>query len=273
MSHKSAVYSPVSVELKPAFACSQWSKPFRVTVALASLVLVLGATPASANDKLVGVWEQKILSGGQWESGGLYEFEVQPGGKPRMNIIAQPLRPTLINSRGLSNVRVVGDVWTFDSDWGRNGVGSFQLERDSEGRFIGHAYRRQQKLDLNEWVRVGTLLKRDVYAHGGKTVTTYRAKNRLIVTHTTKAPRGSFVASTTTKRDGDTTTLKCVIVEPQGSKETSRVTVHWSVPVSGNAKSSREPGYYLDATRLSLSINEMKSMSKLLDTAIDMSER
>ena len=204
-------------------------------VAVVTIVLAFAAV-AKADHPCDGIWEQKILDRGQWISGGLFEFVSAPESRPRMNIIVQSLDPTLIKSHGLSNVRIVDDVWTFDSDWGRHGIGNFQLKRQSADQYVGHVYQDRQELGANEWNRVAILSQRDVYAGGGNTVTTYNGKNRLIISHTFDSVRGAFVASSSVRDNNGHNTLKCVIMQSENSKTKVPLTVHWSLPLGANAK-------------------------------------
>jgi hypothetical protein len=222
---------------------------------------------AQAEHPLDGIWEQHLLDRGQWISGGLFEFASSPDSRPRMNIIPQFLDPALIKSHGLSNVRSVDDVWTFDSDWGRHGIGNFQLKRQSADQYVGHVFQDRQPPTANDWKRVAILSQRDVYAGGGKTVTTYKGKDQIIVAHTFEAVRGAFVASSSVRNDNGHNTLKCVILQSEHNNSKAPLTIHWSLPLGNDAKPPTD--YSLDPTILTLTPDEIRKMAQLLKSAIE----
>jgi len=161
----------------------------------------------------------------------------------------------------------VDDVWTFDSDWGRHGIGNFQLKRQSADQYVGHVFQERQQLGATDWKRVAILSQRDVYAGGDKTVTTYKGKHRIIVAHTFDAVRGAFVASSSVRDDNGHTTLKCVIIQSEHNKAKAPLTIHWSLPLANDAKPPTD--YWLDPTILTLTRDEIKKMEQLLKFAIE----
>jgi hypothetical protein len=55
----------------------------------------------------------------------------------------------------VSNITVDGDEWTFDSDWGTQGIAHFVLEKETADRWSGWAYLNGTRVMSTVWTRTG----------------------------------------------------------------------------------------------------------------------
>lgn len=139
------------------------------------------ADPAVQTNELEGIWEQRFIYQGRWQ--GMLQSEVTlSDNKLSMNVLKQNSDPTIIQSRGISNVRKVVDIWTFDSDWGVYGTGNFVLKQQSKDQFVGYAYKDGMERGANEWIRVANLIARRQKTSNGSLVNIYESKDAYIFT-------------------------------------------------------------------------------------------
>lgn len=139
------------------------------------------ATAAVQTHELEGIWEQRFLYLGRWQ--GMLQSEVTlQDRKLSMNVLKQNSDPNLIPSLGISNVRHVVDIWTFDSDWGSYGTGNFVLKKQSNDNFAGYAFKDGVEHGANEWTRVAKLITRHQKTSNGRSVNVYESDDEYVIT-------------------------------------------------------------------------------------------
>ncbi len=131
--------------------------------------------------QLEGIWEQRFIYRGKWQ-GMLQSEVVLNNDKLNMNVLNQNSDPSLIPSRGISNVRHVIDTWTFDSDWGNYGTGNLVLTQQAKDNYAGYAYKDGAQHGANEWVRVANLVARHQKTSNGRLVNIYESTDTFVVT-------------------------------------------------------------------------------------------
>ncbi len=124
---------------------------------LAGLWLLLAVLPGStqprSNEPVTGDWQQLVFARGAWRTLGVFRV-LQSGAEYRMEPVNQVRDGTVINSRGLSNVRFSDPDWRFHSDWGNGNVAEFRLRRIGPGAYQGWSYLRDEQRELNLWLLV-----------------------------------------------------------------------------------------------------------------------
>lgn len=235
---------------------------------LTLLLLVIGAVSSSqllAAHPLEGIWEQRLFADNHWYSGGLFEV-VADDDKLSMQVISTPLDPDLIPSEGLSNVRYQQGRWSFNSDWGDYGIANFQLQRETDNAYVGHAYLNGEQRSPNKWFRIGTLQAKELQAGREATVRQYSAGDKIMVTHTFGIGARGFIASTSSRSDGNLVLLKSVVVEPrrQGAGR-QNLTAHWVLDSKSHGPETR---YFVDSTVISLTNDELQNMQRLLQNLL-----
>ena len=116
------------------------------------LIILPGAAHAQT-ERVTGDWQQFVLVNDAWRALGVYRV-AQSDGNYRMEPVSQLQEPGVTPSKGLSNVRISGAEWTFDSDWGDGKVAEFRLRHIGPGVYVGWSYLRDEQVNLNLWVLV-----------------------------------------------------------------------------------------------------------------------
>lgn len=116
------------------------------------LIILPGVAHAQA-ERVTGEWAQFVLDTDAWRPLGIYRVELADG-KYQMTPVKQSEGPSVIQSKGLTDVRFSGEDWSFNSDWGSEGVAQFRLRRAAQGVYLGWSYLREEKRNFNMWVLV-----------------------------------------------------------------------------------------------------------------------
>lgn len=116
-------------------------------------LLSLLAIPLRAQEPAEGNWKQLVWTTNRWKELGVFRLHKESG-MYLMHPVEQVESPTVINSKGLFNVQVSQEKWSFSSDWGNGDIGQFELTRVWEGIYIGKASLNGQVTSLNLWLKV-----------------------------------------------------------------------------------------------------------------------
>jgi hypothetical protein len=108
----------------------------------------------SPGDVILGTWQQFGLdpAKSQWEYLGTFVV-ARVDGAYTMSAREQREDPGVVNSIGIFDVRSDGTSWSFNSNWGRGAVGSFQLQKVSSTTFEGTISLESQVVGRTKWVR------------------------------------------------------------------------------------------------------------------------
>jgi hypothetical protein len=117
------------------------------------LLVVLPGLAHAQSERTTGEWAQFVLLNDVWRPLGVYRVE-EAGGEYRMSPVKQTEGPDVITSKGLSDVKLSGEDWSFKSDWGKGDVGQFRLRRAAPGVYLGWSYLREERRNFNMWVLV-----------------------------------------------------------------------------------------------------------------------
>jgi len=127
--------------------------PGLIAVLLLGLLLPL-TTLAQVAERRTGEWQQFVLrDDGHWHLLGTFLVQ-QERGDFLMVPVTQTKDGLIINSRGLFDVKFTASGWSFRSDWGKDGIGVFRLNKLDRGIYQGWSYSGEQRLDRNLWILV-----------------------------------------------------------------------------------------------------------------------
>lgn len=107
---------------------------------------------ASRTQELVGIWQQESNLGPGWNEVGKCRVLMESDGQLQMNALSYG--KNVIRSRGITNIRVSGDSWTFNSDWGNGDIAKFELKRVSKGFYEGAVYLNGKLRAEDRWRRI-----------------------------------------------------------------------------------------------------------------------
>jgi hypothetical protein len=99
---------------------------------------------------------------GKWKQYIMYEGKLTWLLTARVSYIGGEYHYTLEAVSPLSNVQrihitntvVAGLWWSFDSDWGPEGLAHFKMHADTPDRYVGYSYLNGHQRDAQTWVRV-----------------------------------------------------------------------------------------------------------------------
>jgi hypothetical protein len=199
-----------------------------------------------ASHPLTGIWQQKMLSAGTWQDGGIEEVTTK-GDQLRMLPLSHI--PTMINSRGISNVQHILDIWTFDSDWGDYGIGNFQLTRETDDRYVGYAYQGGVRLNANVWTRIATPAIQRLATENGHVVDVFESGTSWYLVNS-ESGYGSVLDGVNKFELRDS--LLSLTLNSSSKREGSppRSAAHWVIPKSKVAD--------IKAVRITLNTNDRR---------------
>lgn len=187
------------------------------------------ATAAVQTHELEGIWEQRFVYRGRWQ--GMLQSEVTlKDGKLFMNVLNQTTDPSLIPSQGISNVKHVVDIWTFDSDWGNYGTGNFVLKQQSKDNYSGYAFKDGAEHGANEWIRVANVVALRKKASNGRYVNIYESNDSFMVTLVSASESGGEFQSAGCDYQHPKLVLKLQGNSKKPSESTLSTTSSWTIP-------------------------------------------
>jgi hypothetical protein len=127
-------------------------RPWSALLVWLVLIILPGAAHAQT-ERVTGDWQQFVLVKDAWQALGVYRVE-QTDGDYRMAPVSQSQEAGVTPSKGLSNVRLSGAEWSFNSDWGDGKVAEFRLRHIGPGVYVGWSYLHDEQVNLNLWVLV-----------------------------------------------------------------------------------------------------------------------